>query len=99
MRAAVQPLRFQRLNKGNNNGRALVPCLQAHSGPLWNDGTGKMGDRTLAGEETGRKRLWFWLLAALLALLFLLAVLKWTAPPTAQSTVHASPPIAGGSSS
>jgi len=45
-----------------------------------------MGASAIRGEEAGQKRLWFWLLAALLALLLLFGVLKWTAPVEAPSS-------------
>lgn len=40
-----------------------------------------MQHSAFAGEKAARTRLWFWLMAALLALLFLFAVLKWTGRP------------------
>lgn len=45
-----------------------------------------MRGSAITNEEPGRKRVWFWLLAALLALLLLFAVLKWTAPVEAPSS-------------
>ncbi len=38
-----------------------------------------MRGSAITSEEAGRRRLWFWLVAALLALLLLFGVLKWTA--------------------
>ena len=41
-----------------------------------------MNASVIGPDAANRKRFWLWLVAALLAIAFLLLILGWTAPPT-----------------
>lgn len=54
------------------------PCSTL--GRIPGSGLGRMSANNVSNEAEARRRFWLWLLAALLAIAFLLAVLRWTAP-------------------